>query len=236
MTNHSSLSIPAGDGSGSFSAYVALPEGGSGPGILVIQEIFGINAFVRQTCDAYAAQGYVAVAPDLFWRLEAGLDLDSSNPEDSAKAFSLFPKFDADKGIQDLIATLAAMRVHEAITGKIGCVGYCLGGKLAYLMAARSNVDASVGYYGVGLQDLLGEASAITNPLLLHMAELDKFVPPEAQKAIGEGLAHNPAVELYSYAGVDHAFARVGGDHYDATQANLANVRTQDFFTHILRR
>ena len=167
------------------------------------------------------------------WSLASTLD--SSNPEDSAKAFSLFPKFDADKGVDDLIATLAAMRADSSITGKIGCVGYCLGGKLAYLMAARSDVDASVGYYGVGIQDLLGEAAAIKNPLLLHVAEEDKFVPPEAQAQIKQGLAGNQAVEVCSYAGADHAFARVGGDHYDEKAAALANMRTADFFTHILK-
>jgi carboxymethylenebutenolidase len=230
-----SLSINATDGSGSFDAYVALPPGGTGPAMIVIQEIFGINKFIRQTCDDYAAQGYVAIAPDLFWRLEPGLDLDSGNPDDQAKAFGLFPKFNVDEGIQDLIATLDALRGHEAVTGKIGCVGYCLGGKLAYLMATRSDIDASVGYYGVGIQDLLIEASAITKPLMLHMAALDKFVPPEAQAQIAKTLSSIAHVEVHSYENVDHAFARIGGDHYDKAAATLANGRTAAFFTKNLR-
>jgi carboxymethylenebutenolidase len=226
----SSVTIPSGDGSGSFSAYVAKPSSGKGPGILVIQEIFGINTFIRQMCDDYAARGYVAYAPDLFWRLEPGLDLDSTKEADSAKAFSLFPKFNVEKGVEDLIATLAAMRGDGSVTGKVGAVGYCLGGKLAYLMATRSDVDASVGYYGVCIQDLLGEASAITKPLMLHVAELDKFVPPDAQEKIKHDLAKNPVVDVHVYAGVDHAFARNGGDHYDAAAATLANQRTESFF------
>ena len=145
------------------------------------------------------------------------------------EVFELFSLFDVDKGIGDLEAGLAQLRRHPACTGKVGSVGYCLGGKLAYLMATRSDVDCSVGYYGVGIQDLLGEAKSIRKPLALHVAEKDQFVPPPAQEKIEQALKDNPLVTLYSYPGVDHAFARVGGAHYDAAAASLANSRTSEF-------
>jgi len=126
------------------------------------------------------------------------------------------------------------LRSHPACTGKVGSVGYCLGGKLAYLMATRSDVDCSVGYYGVGIQDLLGEAKNIRKPLALHVAEKDQFVPPPAQHAIKQALEANPLVTLYSYPGADHAFARMGGAHYEAAAATLANSRTSQFLRHHL--
>lgn len=116
-------------------------------------------------------------------------------------------------------------------TGKVGSVGYCLGGKLAYLMATRSDTDCSVGYYGVGIEGALGEAANLRKPLLLHIAEKDQFVPPEAQAQVKEALGDNPLVTLHSYPGVDHAFARVGGEHYDQAGAELANRRAAEFLS-----
>jgi carboxymethylenebutenolidase len=217
-----------------FPAYTALPKTGSGPGILVIQEIFGINPFIRATCDYYASLGYLAVAPDLFWRLQPGIQLDPEKPDEFQQALGLMGRFDADKAVADMTATITAMRRHEACTGKVGTIGYCLGGKLAYLMATRSDADANAAYYGVGLDQLLGEAKNITAPLILHIAEEDGFVPKQAQAAIRAGLAGNPHVTIYSYAGADHAFAREGGSHYKADAARLANERTLKLFTETL--
>jgi carboxymethylenebutenolidase len=219
---------------GSFAAYLALPAGTeTAPGMLVIQEIFGVNANIRALCDAYAAEGYIAVAPDLFWRQEPGLQLDPGT--DMAKAFALYKEFSETKGVEDLIATLAWLRAHPRCNGKAGAVGYCLGGKLAYLVATRSDIDATVGYYGVGIEGSLGEAGAITRPLMLHVAEKDGFCPPEAQAKLREGLAPITHVTLHTYPGVDHAFARKGGDHYDAAAAELADQRTAAFFTENLK-
>ncbi len=224
------IQIDAPDG-GTFGAYLAEPAGtGTAPGMLVIQEIFGVNANVRAICDDYAAAGYVALAPDLFWRQEPGVELDSTTKEGWDRAMQFFQGFSETKGTEDLITALAMLRTHPRVTGKVGAVGYCLGGKLAYLMATRSNVDASVGYYGVGIDGSLGEASAITRPLMLHIAQNDSFCPPEAQRAIREGLAPITHVTVHPYPGVEHAFARKGGDHYDATAATLADQRTADFF------
>jgi carboxymethylenebutenolidase len=220
------LTIRASDGSGSFSAYASLPATVSGPGVLVIQEIFGVNGFIRGVCDYYASLGYLAVAPDLFWRIEAGLQLDPAAEADHNKAFELYGKLDMDKAIADLIATMKVMRTHETCTGKVGTVGFCLGGRLAYMMATRSDADANVGYYGVGIQDMLQEAKGITRPLMLHMPEDDKYVPPEAQAKIEEGLAGIPGVKLFRYPGADHAFARDGGQNYREDAAKLALERT----------
>jgi carboxymethylenebutenolidase len=214
-----------------FGAYVAVPTGtGKAPGMLVIQEIFGVNQNVRAICDEYAAQGYIAVAPDLFWRQEPRVQLDSTTKEGWARAMELFRGFSETKGVEDLIATLAWMRTHPRITTKVGTVGYCLGGKLAYLMATRSDVDAAVGYYGVGIEGSLSEAGAITKPLVLHAAEKDGFSTPEAQKKIRDGLKLIIHATVYTYPGVDHAFARKGGEHYDSKAAHLADDRTAAFF------
>jgi len=225
----SELTIRAADG-GSFSSYLAVPAKTPAPAILVIQEIFGVNQVMRDICDGLAAQGYLACCPDIFWRIEPGIDITDKTDAEWKRAFELFQAFDVDKGVEDLKATLAALRGHEASTGKVGTVGYCLGGKLAYLMAARSDVDASVGYYGVGLDTLLDEAGSIRRPLLLHVATEDGFVPKEAQAKIKSALQGHPQVTIQEYQGNDHAFAREGGKHYDPEAAELANARSRDFF------
>ncbi len=215
---------------GEFGAYIALPAATPAPGIVVAQEIFGVNQVMRDVCDWLAAQGYVAACPDLFWRIEPGIQLTDQTQAEWARAFELFNLFDVDKGIEDMKKTLAQLRGHEACSGKAATIGYCLGGKIAYLMATRSDSDASVGYYGVGLGDLLGEAGDIARPLMLHMASQDQFVPPEEQEKIKAGLAGNARITLHVYDGQDHAFARQGGEHYDQASAELANRRTLDFF------
>lgn len=223
------ITIRAADG-GSFSAYLALPKSGKGAGVLVIQEIFGVNAVMRKTADEYAAAGYVALCPDLFWRIKPGIQLDDRVEPELKRAFGLFGQFKVDPGVEDLKAALAALRQHPACTGKIGSVGYCLGGKLAYLMATRGDTDCNVGYYGVGIQDLLGEAGNIKKPLLLHIAGKDQFVPPPAQQKMKETLGKNPNVTLYDYPNNNHAFARLGGADYDKASADQANQRTAEFF------
>jgi carboxymethylenebutenolidase len=223
------VTIQAKDG-GSFSAYLATPKGGTGPGIVVIQEIFGVNDWVRRTCDALAAKGFTALAPDLFWRIKPGIELTASIPEEFQQALKYMGEFDQAKGIQDIQASITYLRSHGAANGKVGAVGYCLGGRLAYMTAAGTDVDASVGYYGVGLQGLLGDAGKIKKPLILDIAEKDSFTPPDVQKQITEGLKGNPLVTIYLYAGADHGFARDGDPHYHPEAAELANRRTEEFF------
>ncbi len=219
---------------GSFGGYLAKPASGTGPGIVVIQEIFGVNAVMRSVCDDLAAQGYLALCPDLFWRLEPGIQLSDQSEADWSRAFELFNAFDVDKGLVDIGATVDTLRALEGSSGKVGAVGYCLGGLLAYLTAARTDADASVSFYGVNIQTKLDEKAAITKPLMLHIAENDEFVPADAQAEIKAGLADHAQVTVHSYAGQDHAFARVGGAPYDAGAATLANERTATFFKQYL--
>ncbi len=222
------MTVKAKDG-GSFQAYVAMPARTPAPGLVVIQEIFGVNKVMRDLTDAYAAQGYVAICPDIFWRIEPGVDITDRSEAEWQKAFELLGKFDVDAGVQDLIATLGHVRGMPDCTGKAGSVGYCLGGKLAYHMATRSDADANVSFYGVGLDDLIGEADAISAPFLAHVAANDGFVPAEAQGKFVPVLERHPKATVHVYAGQDHAFARVGGQHYDKASADLANGRTRDF-------
>jgi carboxymethylenebutenolidase len=228
------IRIKASDGSGDFAAYLATPASGrvGGPAIIVIQEIFGVNADLRAKCNAWAAQGYVAISPDLFWRQEPGVQITPKNEADWQRAFNLYQAFNVDKGIEDVQASIAVARAQGS--DKVGTVGYCLGGLLAYLCATRTDADANVSYYGVGIEKQLGEAAKIHTPLMLHIASADEYVPPEAQAQIHAALAGNPKVVLHDYADQKHAFSRSGGDHYHAPSATLANERTAALFAKVL--
>jgi carboxymethylenebutenolidase len=217
-------------GGESFMAYLATPSSGSGPGIVLIQEIFGVNQVMRDIADAHAANGYTVICPDLFWRQEPGIQLTDQTEAEWGRAFELYQGFDEAAGVDDLNATLSYIRGHDACAGKVGSVGYCLGGKLAYLMATRTDADCNVGYYGVGIENALDESSNINTPLMLHVAEKDQFCPPEAQAKIHEALDNHGQVTIHDYASMDHAFARVGGEHYDKASADQANERTAAFF------
>lgn len=213
---------------GSFSAYVARPAAAKAPAVVVIQEIFGVNQVMRDITDDLAGQGYLAICPDLFWRIEPGIDITDKSEAEWKKAFSLFNAFDVDQGVKDIQATIDHVRADPGCTGKVGAVGFCLGGLLAYLTAARTNADAAVSYYGVGIENRLADAPKA--PLLMHIAEEDQFVPKAAQAKILETLQGKPGVEIHTYPGRDHAFARHGGDHYHQGDADTAGRRTLDFF------
>jgi len=215
---------------GAFSGYLANPGSGRGPGLVVIQEIFGVNQVMRDIADGMASRGYYALVPDLFWRLEPGVQLTDKSDADWKKAFDLLGRFNIDKGVEDIQAAIDHLRAMPGCTGKVGALGYCLGGQLAYLTAARTNSDASVGYYGINIQSRLNEADKIKHPLMLHIAEADEYVPPEAQAKIEASLKPNPHVTLYRYPQMNHAFARVGGAHYDKANADFANIRSATFF------
>ena len=210
------------------------PASGSGPVVLCIQEIFGVNHAMRDIAKHWASEGYIAVAPDLFWRQEPGVDITDGSEAEWKKAFELFQGFDIAKGIDDLQATIAHARAMDGSNGKVGTVGFCLGGKLAYLLACRSDAECNVSYYGVGIEGLLDEADAIKNPLVMHIAEEDGFVTKDAQARIKDGLTSNRKVSIHSYPGMDHAFARIGGIPYDEDNANLANGRSAAAFKQTL--
>ena len=223
------ITISATEG-GQFSAYVAVAKSGKGPGVVVIQEIFGVNQVMRDICDGLAAQGYTAICPDLFWRQKPGVQITDKTKAEWDQAMALLNGMDQDKAVEDLKATLAVLRKHPGCSGRAGAMGYCLGGRLAYMMAARSDSDATVSYYGIMIDALLGESRNIKHPYLMHIAEKDQYVPAEAQSKIREALRTNPKVTMYTYKGMDHAFARVGGAHFDKAQADMANGRTAEFF------
>lgn len=218
-----------------FGAYCAMPEGGMGPGIIVIQEIFGVNANMRKICDDFAAKGYIAVAPDLFWRMQPNIQLTDKTPAEWDQAMDLYKKFDVEAGVRDLLSTLAYVRSMKGCSGKVGAVGYCLGGQLAFLMATRSDVDATSSYYGTSLDKYIDEIHDIRMPLILHMAALDKFTTDAVRQRILQSIKRNPAITAYVYEGVDHAFARMNGQNYNKEAADLANKRTDDLFAEYLQ-
>jgi carboxymethylenebutenolidase len=221
--------IKSSDG-GEFDSYLALPASGYGPGIVVLQEIFGVNQFMRDTCDWYAAHGFVAICPDLFWRQERGVDMTDKSEAEWQKAFQLYQGLDEAKAVEDSAAAMDFLRQHPACTGRVGAVGFCLGGNLAWLLSVRFKPDCAVGYYGVGIEKALNEASKLSAPLMLHIAGLDKYCPPEARQAIHAALDANPLATIHEYPEQDHAFGRPGGEHYDARAAELAHLRTLEFF------
>ncbi len=216
-------------GDRTFGAYVARPEGTPRAAIVVIQEIFGVNPGIRRKCNRLAEAGYLAVAPDLFWRIEPEVELDPDVDAEFQRALELMGKFDQDQGIRDIEAAIHWIRRSEGVA-KVGAVGYCLGGRLAYMTAARTDVDASVGYYAVGIDNLLREKHAIANPLMLHIAGDDGFVDEATQQAMHEGLDDHPKVTLHDYPGLDHGFATEVGKRRNEQGATLADERTAEFF------
>ncbi|MEQ1498411.1 MAG: dienelactone hydrolase family protein [Novosphingobium sp.] len=213
---------------GAIPVYVARPAAAPKGAIIVIPEIFGVNPGIRQKCDKWAANGYLAVAPDIFWRFAAGVELDPDIEAQLNQAFGYFQQYDPADGVYDIESTIRWIR-QDAGAIKVGCAGYCLGGRLAYMAAARTDVDASVGYYGVMIDTMLDEAHRIANPLMLHIACEDQFVSAQAQAAVHAGLDGHPRVTLYDYPGMPHGFAAEMGDRRHAAEAELADARTEAF-------
>lgn len=220
------------EGDASFSAYCARPTGEARAVIVVIQEIFGVNAGIRRKCDRLAEDGYLALAPDLFWRIEPGVELDPDIEPEFKRALELMGRFDQDQGVADIEAAIRHARNAMGVP-KAGVAGYCLGGRLAFMVAARTDVDASVSYYPVGIPELLREKHAIARPLMLHLASADHFVPPEAQAAIHAALDDHPKVTIHDYPGLDHGFATETGKRRDENGARLADSRTAAFFAEL---
>jgi len=223
------IEFPALHGEGSIPGYMARPAGEAKAAVIVIPEIFGVNPGIRQKCDHWASEGYLAVAPDIFWRFAPGVELDPDVEAQLQEAFGYFGQYDADLGVQDIEALIHWIRREQNVE-KVGLVGFCLGGRMAYMAAARTDISASVGYYGVMIDQMLGEAHAIANPLMLHIPTADHFVGPDAQAAIHAGLDSHPKVTLHDYEGLDHGFAAEMGNRRDEAGARLADERTRAFF------
>jgi len=235
MSNYIQIETP----DGSFAAYRAQPVAAKKPvpAIVVIQELFGVNADLRATCDELAVLGYLAVSPDLFWRQEPGTDLSDGSESDWNKGLALFNAFDFDAGIADIAATIEATRSLPGSCGKVGLMGFCMGGLLTYLTTAKCSVDASVAYYGGGIDQHLEVADEIRTPLLMHFGGDDEYISTPAREAIRSAHATNRCVKIFTYPGQKHAFARHGGAHFDASAAELANRRTHEFFAaHLTER
>jgi carboxymethylenebutenolidase len=225
--------IPAPDGKSEFPAYLALPlpsaagaSAGPWPAIVVLQEIFGVTANIRAVCDGFAAQQFIALAPDLYWRLEPGLELSDSEVE---RARALRGKIDDNQAAGDIAAAMAWAAKHPSCNGRVGVVGYCWGGMLAYLTAVRHKPVAAVGYYGVGVEQKLAQSKNLACPLILHYAELDKFAPPAAVAQVRAAYQDDSRVTVYTYPDCDHAFARKHGHNYRPEQAAQADARTVSF-------
>jgi carboxymethylenebutenolidase len=213
---------------GGMTGYLALPASGSGPGIVLLQEIFGVNAHMRDVADLYAEEGYVVLAPDLFHAMEQRVEL-GYDGADLEKAFGFYQRFDMDRAVADIVTSVSALRGRPECTGKVGAIGFCLGGKLAWLAAARAGVDAAVSYYGVGIETSLTELATIKSPVTLHFGETDKFVPEAARTAIADAVK-GTGVEIFVYPGADHGFNCPERHAFDKAASLMAHSRSLTTF------
>jgi carboxymethylenebutenolidase len=222
--------LKASDGR-TFSAYVGRPDQPTNRAVVVLQEIFGINTNIRSVVNWFAANGYFAIAPDLFWRQEPGVELDPGVPGDRERATALMKGLDINKAVDDAQIAAATVKGLDSSIRRVGAVGYCLGGKLAYLLATSTpGVDAAVSYYGVAIQASLDRVSLLRCPMLLHIAAQDHLCPPEAQAAIRNAMAPlGDRIKILDYEGVGHAFARRASAAYNQVYAERADQATLDF-------
>jgi len=216
-------------------AYLAAPDESHIGGVVVIPEIFGLNASMRATTDAFAEAGFLAVCPDLFWRLGPAPELAPGSDEVLAQARERAARLEDDQVLDDLRATVNHLRDMEQSNGRVGTVGYCLGGRFAFLMACRADTQCNVVYYGTRIDQHLDETKNLSRPLMLHIAEDDPFVPPEVQARIRQRLCTCGGVTIHTYPGAGHAFARKGAPGGNAEAARLADRRTMDFLRLHLR-
>ncbi|HVN26850.1 MAG TPA: dienelactone hydrolase family protein [Candidatus Binataceae bacterium] len=222
--NPTTVSIRATDGS-SFSAYLAAPASGSGPGLILLHEIFGVNRHIRELADLYAEEGYFVLAPDLFWRLKPGIELGYSS-EDVETGMTYYRRFDIDHAILDIGDAIATLRNMPGCNGKVAALGFSLGGRLALLAAARLPIEAAVSNYGLALEENIDEAVAARCPIALHFAAADKYVPSDTYVSIKRALAENDEAEIYVYPGAGHGFHNRARDTFHSSSVSLAHSRT----------
>lgn len=215
---------------GKMGAYVAYPDKKPAGAIIAIMEIWGVNDTMRAHAHEFAEAGFVCLVPDLFWRQEPGVELSDRNPGDVEKAFDLYYNFDYDLGVLDMEDVRAYLKTLPEVNGKVGAVGYCLGGKLCYLMCCRTEIDCAVGYYGTYIEHNIREVGNLHRPFVLHMAMKDRWVQKEVNELLERKLSPNPLVTIHKYPGADHAFARHGGLTYSKPEADRALTLSLDFF------
>ena len=232
MKDHITISVR----NGAFRAYVARPQTLPAPAVVVLQELFGVNADIRKHCDELAEQGFIAVAPDLFWRQEPGVDLSVNSEADWQHGLRLYQAYNRDAGAEDVRDTAEAVTKLPECTGNVAILGYCLGALMTFLAVVRYGVlDAAVAYHGADTEKYLSEIDGLHVPLLMHLGEDDEFISKTAQAQIKAALAKKPSATVYSYPGQRHAFSRHSGAHYDAAAAALADGRTGEFLNRQLR-
>ena len=227
-----SITVPLRDGA--MGAYLAIPDRPPAGAVIAIMEIWGVNDTMRHHAHEFADAGFVCLVPDLFWRQEPGVELSDGNPDHVRKAFDLYYDFDYDLGVRDMDDVAIFLRGLKECNGKVGAVGYCLGGKLCFLMCCRSEIDCAVGYYGTYIEHSIREAPRLHRPFMLHMAMRDRWVQAEVNDLLERRLSPNPLVTIHKYPGADHAFARHGGRTYSKPEADRALELTVDFFKHHL--
>ncbi|MCC7483986.1 MAG: dienelactone hydrolase family protein [Burkholderiales bacterium] len=228
------IRVPLRDGV--MGAHLACPERAPAGAIVAIMEIWGVNDTMRRHAAEFAQAGFVCLVPDLFWRQEPGVELDDSDPEDVKKAFDLYYDFDYDLGVRDMEDTVRYVAGIPECSGRAGAVGYCLGGKLCYLLCCRTDIDCAVAYYGTYIEHHIREAPALHRPFMLHMALKDRWVQAEVNELLERRLGPNPNVTIHKYPGADHAFARHGGRTWSKPEADRALALTLDFFRRHLAR
>lgn len=218
---------------GSFRAYRSAPAGAKAPGLVLLQYICGVNKKMRETADWFAAQGFVVLTPDLFWRQAPGVELNNDpakpDPKETERALALNQAFDDEAAITDIRACIAQLQADPACNGQVGMLGYCLGGRLAYLSAARTGAVANVAYYGVNIRKYLGEAGVVSRPLLLHFAGSDAFCQEDERLEIMRAMSPRPNVTMAVYGGTGHQFALTGSLHYSSEAAPRADMTSLAF-------
>jgi len=225
------IDIKAQDG-GNFKAYLSMPHqvksGAKAPGIVLIQEIFGVNSHIRAVADQYASDGYMVLAPDIFWRMQPMVDI-GYGPEDFQKGFAYMQKMDFAAAVKDLAATVSTLRGLPQCTGKVASLGFCMGGMLSYLCAASAGVDAAVCYYGGGIDAKLEEAGNIKCPILFHFAGSDSYIPASAVEAVKKTFGGREHARIDVYPGVDHGFNCWDRPAYNQQSSALARGRSLAF-------
>ena len=211
-----------------FAGYLALPPAGRGPGLVLFQEIFGVNPHIRAVTEQYALDGFVVLAPDVFWRQAPRVELGYEGDE-RQRALALAQGYAPEQVLADVAASVRALRARPEVgAAKVGAIGYCMGGRLAYLAAATTDIDAAVPFYGGAIHTMLERAAAIRCPMQFHYAERDDHIPPAAVESVRHAMAGKGA-EVHVYPGSMHGFNCWSRASYHAPSAALAHGRATAF-------